>query len=325
MSEQQQLDQQQLDNNRNAIIEVLITELKIESEEHEQNIKSEKKRHEDGKTSKIRTRAIELLRTNMDKTEILKLLFATVVNVEPKLAGERTVYRALEDEIFSEIKARQQSDAGKAGTGRSKSNPASQSVANQDRLATEYHQPTCVEWTYDMCKRKQEENPNLTMKQIRGLVLEEAEKTKAFSRNTVRTKWPEEFKKDNIANITVEEQPKSEQEEKQPQWILDARQAIKDSNDVQSLMGQLMDKLTGMTEAEQSRIKDEMEKGKIYRMEIAEKSKDHMLRMTKQIPEGHINTTLGVLQTLHFLMDKFEELLSDEVILRKSKSEVSGV
>jgi hypothetical protein len=110
-----------------------------------------------------------------------------------------------------------------------------------------------------------------------------------------------------------------------PQWILDARQATDKSNYIQSLMGHLLEELTGMDSTERLRISDNLEKGQIYRREIARKSREHYLTLAKQIPDGHIHTIIGVLQSLHFLMDEFEKTLSEEVILRKSRSEMSGV
>jgi ParB-like chromosome segregation protein Spo0J len=112
-----------------------------------------------------------------------------------------------------------------------------------------------------------------------------------------------------------------QQQKKEPQWVLDAHQAIESSNLLQSLMGKLMDQLTGNAHVKP----DELEKGEIYRRKLAEKSKPHLLAMAKQIPDGHIDATKGILQTLHFLMDKYEQILSDEIMSRRSMSEITGV
>lgn len=115
---------------------------------------------------------------------------------------------------------------------------------------------------------------------------------------------------------------KKEKAEKQTsRWALDARQSIKNSNNLQSLLGQLIEKLT--PESEWSKTKDALYEKKDI-IEFSEKFKEHFLMMTKGMPDKDLRSMLENMRTLTLLIDKLDELLSEEAILRKSKPGVSG-
>ena len=115
------------------------------------------------------------------------------------------------------------------------------------------------------------------------------------------------------------EKPQQAQQETTPQYVLDARQAIDQSNNMDRLMLKLIDQLTGMNSEQQGRIAVNLGKDKIFRMELAEKSKGNLFKLLKQLPEEHKKSKLGIVQTLLFVLKEFEKVLHDEVVLGKSK------
>src|SRR5262245_58584151 len=98
-----------------------------------------------------------------------------------------------------------------------------------------------------------------------------------------------------------------------------SRKAILDANVRDRLILELINELTGMTEEERWSLAGSLEKDQIFKITLAEKSKAHLFKLAKQYHEGHLTITLGIVQTLYFLIQKFEEMLSDEYILRKAQ------
>ena len=122
------------------------------------------------------------------------------------------MYRALEDERFSEFKSESHSERSRRGK------------ANKSRC---HMTPTKIS--------EQPQEPTTT------------------------TPLPQQH-----PVYTLERKP----EEQLPQYILDARKAIDNSNNIQSLIGLLLQKLTGPSDSECLKISDNLEKAKFTRWKL---------------------------------------------------------
>lgn len=82
----------------------------------------------------------------------------------------------------------------------------------------------------------------------------------------------------------------------------------------------LLDEFTGMDESERTGFKKSLPKGKISNMELAEKSKDRILMICKQMSDNHVSVFLGLIQELQHIIPVVETMLYDEMERRKKQN-----
>lgn len=91
---------------------------------------------------------------------------------------------------------------------------------------------------------------------------------------------------------------------------------LDESNHIRSLMGQLMKKLLGPNK--ESIQTSDTDAEVTFRRKVAERSKPHLMILAERIPEGQADATIGMIQTLKFLMEAYEQVLSDVIVYRKN-------
>lgn len=163
--------------------------------------------------------------------------------------------------------------------------------------------------------------PNKPKQELEGPVHSDTEVNSSFKYDEQGQEQEPKDETEQSTNITEE----SDQVQTTPQHIKDARKARDDSTKISSLMGQLLEELTGLSDKEQHEIFENLEKNQSFKIEIAKHSETFLFQKAKQIPDGDINYTIGLIQALNLLVEKYKQMLSDEVISRKKIKEMTGI
>ena len=82
--------------------------------------------------------------------------------------------------------------------------------------------------------------------------------------------------------------------------------------------------MTGKTFAEQGAIIHNTPKTDNYRKTLLEESKDHMVKIAKQMTTSHVSWSLNVLRELIGIANGFSDILYDEQELRQTKDKTLG-
>jgi|SRR5215831_9424178 len=167
----------------------------------------------------------------------------------------------------------------------------------------------------DMHQSKRRSNPNKT--KSGGTSSSQVSVSSSVSKTESKTSPDANTPKPSTSTSTSTKQQHSLQ-------VLNERQAIDESNNFQSLLGQIDRILRGESTVEQTN-KDTEDKGKTYERKIIEQSRDHMRMFAMRIPDGHFRSIKVQLGRLSILLETFEEIFSQEVARRERTESMAGV
>jgi len=110
-----------------------------------------------------------------------------------------------------------------------------------------------------------------------------------------------------------------------PQHVIDARQAIEESNEIQSALGKLVKLLSGELTEEQKSKREDDDIGKSAQRKLVEQSTDYLRILVKRIPDGHFRSIEVAIGWASLLIEEFEEAITNEAIIRKRNEPMTGV
>jgi len=102
-------------------------------------------------------------------------------------------------------------------------------------------------------------------------------------------------------------------------------QASEDEYRRNKLLDELIELWTGKNHADQGRIIGKTPKGSNWRKLLVEESRDHMLKLAKQMTDTYVSGTLYDMRTISYVAEGFGDILYEEQELRKEKEKVSGI
>jgi hypothetical protein len=115
-----------------------------------------------------------------------------------------------------------------------------------------------------------------------------------------------------------EQQPLTQQE-------LDYIKAHEDEFKRMHIVDELIELWTGKSFAEQSQISHDTPKGTDWRKKLIEESRDHMIKLSKQMTDSYVNGTLNDMRLIGYITNAFGDILYEERELRDKKSKIEGV
>lgn len=128
------------------------------------------------------------------------------------------------------------------------------------------------------------------------------------------------YKQKNVVGsttLTEDQEPSTEQEK---EFVKAVKTGIEYDERVAGLIFYWTDKSL----EEQGRILSTTTKGMNWRKKLAEDSKDHMLKLAKQMTDNAVSRTLNDLRTLSELGNAFGDILYDEQELRERNKGLSS-
>jgi len=120
-------------------------------------------------------------------------------------------------------------------------------------------------------------------------------------------------------------QPNQQEQQPLTQQELDYIKAHEDEFKRMHIVDELIELWTGKTFAEQSQISHDTPKGTDWRKKLIEESRDHMIKLSKQMTDSYVNGTLNDMRLIGYITNAFGDILYEERELRDKKSKIEGV
>jgi hypothetical protein len=198
-----------------------------------------------------------------------------------------------------------------------KNTPKKFRTSEQEQQEQPQHEPTCIEVLKEQAAKLNEQFPMLSSKHIRKK-LRELDEVKKFSDSTVRKEMPKIVPLEQIP----EELKELAKPEKNTDLPIDVREQLAASEQLgQKIleMNKVIEWITDMPEWQRNEFKKGLEKGKVFRLALADHCKNRMLVLSKQMDSSHLSAALSYTEILPHLLNVFDSILFDEYKRREKE------